>query len=85
MMEEAEAKLAAGVFCFHCRERQAVSMLWIIVDMPGYGVPPDNCRVVAVGMCPVCQLLTSEDELLLAAKQLLASRTSASPRTEHSE
>ena len=84
-MEEAEARVASGVFCFHCRERQAVSVLWIIVDLAEYGAPSNGCRVVTVGMCPVCQLLTSEDELLLAAKQLLASRTSASPRTEHSE
>ena len=60
-----------SVLCFHCLERGAINVMLIVTDDVKRGAPLDGSRVVAVGICAVCELLTGQEDLREAAKRTM--------------
>jgi len=57
--------------CFYCQDRIANAPMAIVADEIKFGAPMDGSRMVIVGICVVCEMLTSPDDLKKAAGRLL--------------
>jgi hypothetical protein len=57
--------------CFHCRNRMAINVVLIVTDDVARGAPLDGSRLLAVGMCSVCEMYASPADLRGAAERLI--------------
>ena len=70
---EAKEQLAKNPpLCFHCLERRADSLVAIVTDQEVFRGSVDCPRMVIVGICVVCELLTNPEDLHLASQRVLS-------------
>jgi len=69
---EAKERFAKNpTLCFHCLERLADNLVAIVTDQEIYRGSADCPRMVIVGICVVCEVLTNTDDLHLASQRAL--------------
>jgi len=73
LVADAKEQLAKNPpLCFHCLERRADNVVVIVTDQNIYGGSADCPRMVIVGICVVCELLTDSEDLHLASQRVLS-------------
>ena len=72
-LAEAKERFAKNpTLCFHCLERLADNLVAIVTDQEIYRGSADCPRMVIVGICVVCELLTDSEDLHLASQRVLS-------------
>lgn len=59
--------------CFMCRERLANRPVLLAADRIELGAPLNGSRAVVVGICVVCEMLSSDEDIRQAGENLLES------------
>ena len=73
LVADAKEQLAKNPpLCFHCLERRADNVVVIVTDQKIYRGSADYPRMVVVGICVVCEVLTNTDDLHLASQRVLS-------------
>ena len=73
LVTDAKEQLAKNPpICFHCLKRRADNLVAIVTDQEVFRGSVDYPRMVIVGICVVCEVLTNPDDLHMASQRVLS-------------